>query len=132
MGDELVIINFAFPYHDGSPSEVVQRCHHPRIAHCVCQELGLPELSPCLRNRHPLAVMVMPETSVYEDGQTVARQDNVRPAGKIRPSQSESITQTMEQFSNGYLGLRVATADRLHVAAALRRNDRIYFGHSLM
>ena len=75
----------------------------------------------CIRDR---------ETSVHENSQPVARQDNVRLAGKIRPSQSESIAQAMEQLSNGYLGLRVTAADRLHVAAALRRNDRIFFVHS--
>lgn len=76
--------------------------------------------------------MAMPETSVHKDGQTVARQDNVRLTRKIRPSQPESIAQAMEQLPNGYLWLRVAATDRLHVAAALRRNDWIVFVHFLI
>ncbi len=120
MRDELVITNFAFPDHDGSPSKLTQRFDHPRIACHVRRKLGLPELGSCLRHRRPFTVMAMPKTTVYEDGQPVARQDDVWLAGKIQPSQSEPITQPMEQLSNGYLRLRVAAADRLHVAATLR------------
>jgi hypothetical protein len=70
--------------------------------------------------------MAMPEASMNQKNQSMARENYVWLARKIVAMKPESVTHAVKGPSNDQLGSGIPGADPRHVGAALR----IYLGHS--
>lgn len=69
----------------------------------------------------------MPEATVNENHYLIARQDNIRPTGKVPTMQPEAIPESMEKRAHSDFRFRVRAADPAHDFAPLRKTVSV--GH---
>lgn len=105
-----VCVELAFPDHHDVPTGGLKRCVIAPVAFRVAVELSGPERDirgrplPALR-----AIMPVPETAMDKDRVPIAREDNIRPAGKIGPMKAKPKTIAEQRSPHRELQLRVAS-----------------------
>jgi hypothetical protein len=77
---------------------------HQLVASDISLKLRQPEVRPALREVCELAAwMAMPETSMHKQHLSLRRENDIRPARQILPMEPVTITEGVEQFSDGKL-----------------------------
>ena len=107
------------------PSCRLQRHSRPLIPIPVARDLANPIFSVRLRDPRPArTVVAMPEAAVDEDGETPARQNDVRLARQVGAVEAVAAPQRPHQAADGEFGLGRRTLHPAHHRRAfLRRVD---------
>jgi hypothetical protein len=117
-----IVPDAALPDNRDSPTAIDKRRRTPPVALNVRLELATPEVGASSRSRCELAVGVpMPEAPMYQDGQSVLRQHDVRTSRQIPAMENVPVTSPVQAPSDCELRLRVAPTDSRHHLTALVR-----------
>lgn len=89
-----VATELAFPEDHHAPSQFLERSYGSAITSNIAFELRQPIL---LTGPWPISVVtagvLVPETSMHQDGKTMLRQDDIRRAWKVTAMQTEPVAQ---------------------------------------
>lgn len=111
------ILSLAFPNDRASPARRLEPFDGPTVALDVGVELVLPELCACLRCRRAAAAFVsMPEATVDENREPVARQHDVRGPWEITAMEPKAEAVTMEETADRHFRGGIAAANPRHEA----------------
>lgn len=117
---------FAFPDDGNTPPLAYQVAYADFIAFSVLSQFAHPKFSSRFRNTCPLApVMLMPEASVNEDGQSEFRQDDIWSSRQILAVQTESKPHGMKLFPDKDFWFSILRLDFCHHPASLGGDRRI-------
>ena len=71
--------------------------------------------------------MLMPEAAMNKNRFVAGRENHIRIARQIAPMQAVTVSETVNQAANRYLGLRVFTSNAPHIFTAALWRDCIHF-----
>jgi len=122
------MLEATLPDDQDTPAQVLQLHIGPVVSADIAKELLLPERLTCLRSRGVVAAGVpMPEATMHENSQLVARQHQVGGAGKVLAMKSKAVPQGMKVSAQEQLRLGITASDALHHARAGRAvNDVVH------
>jgi hypothetical protein len=111
------------------PSLLLKGLSDPSIPRDIRCEFGLPECDPrlgCVCESAPR--MPVPEASVNQKNRGMASENDIRPARKVAPMQSESIAHSMKGSPHGQLGCCIPRAYPRHHGASLFGCKNVHCG----
>jgi hypothetical protein len=122
-------VNCALPNYTDPPLHCLKLLCDGAISPFIADEFGSPKIRPrsrecCFR----AAVMMVPETSVYEDDNFLLYKDDVRSAWKISSVQPETQTGRMKRRTQHSLWFGVGACNPAHIKPSLRRGEYIHHG----
>lgn len=113
--DGLIVPRIALPDHEDLPAEILERFFVAPVAGDVLGEFIHPERDAGFGRIGVAASFVpVPEAPVDEDSESVAREDQIRAAGKVLPMQTKAQTQLVRDPANHDLGSGVPPFDPGH------------------
>jgi hypothetical protein len=118
-GKRFLVLNFALPYNERTPTLCGQGLQIFRISFAVAQELWFPILDIGLWNVGVFATMSVPEAAMNKYHFSPGRENEVRRFGEIGAVKPVAVSQLMDQPSYRNLRLHALAADRAHVRAAV-------------
>jgi hypothetical protein len=90
-------------------------------------EFGQPEVKPGLWKPAKVTVVPMPKTAVEENHLLIFRKNEIWLTGQRRDMESVSVSECVDQTTNGHLTLAIFVFDKPHPLAAFGRGQCV--GH---
>lgn len=119
---------FAFPDGDHIPSHEGKFSLYHRVTYLIPFQFLLPKSSIGFRNRGTFtAGVLVPKTTVHEDGGTILGQDDIRCPREIAPIKPETKPHMMKEGAKPLFGFGVPTSYVGHYPTAFFLRETIHF-----
>jgi len=110
----------ALPDKRDAPATFEQDPDGTLIIHDIAADLLAPEIGPRRRPFEQMAIMLMPETAMYEDYCPVAGKDEIGFTGQMLCVKAIAQTGSMQCLADQQFGFCMAAFDGSHIPAAGR------------